>query len=33
MEIFVLNPFVLEKLSMFPRMWDDALMHREDLKG
>ena len=33
MEIFVLKPFVLGKFSIFSWMWNDALMHREGLKG
>ena len=33
MEIFILKPLVAEKLSVFSGMWDDALMHREGLKG
>ena len=33
MEIFFLKPFVLGKLSLFLWMWNDALMHREGLKG
>ena len=33
MEIFVQKPFVLGKLGMFSWMQNDALMHREGLKG
>ena len=33
MEIFVLKPFVVGKLSLFSGMENDALMHREGLKG
>ena len=33
MGIFVLKPFVVGKLSMFSERQNDALMHREDLKG
>ena len=33
MGIFILKPLVVEKLSLFSEMWDDALMHREGLKG
>ena len=33
MEIFHLNPLVVGELSMFPGMQNDALMHREGLKG
>ena len=33
MEIFVLKPFVVGKLSLFLGMYIDALMHREGLKG
>ena len=33
MEIFVLKPFIVEKLSLFSGMSNDALMHREALKG
>ena len=31
MEIFVLEPLVVGKLSLFSGMYDDALMHREGL--
>ena len=31
--IFVLRPLVTGKLSRFSGMWNDALMHRGDLKG
>ena len=33
MEIFVLKPFVEGKLSLFSGIYNDALTHREDLKG
>ena len=33
MEIFVLKPLTVGKLSLFTGMLNDALMHREDLKG
>ena len=33
MEIFVLKPLVVWKLNLFSGMQDDALMHREGLKG
>ena len=33
MKIFVLKPFVLGKLSLLSGMYNDALMHREGLKG
>ena len=33
MEIFFLKPLVLGKLSVFSEMKNDALMHREGLKG
>ena len=33
MEIFVLKPLFLGKLSMFSGMSNDALMHRGGLKG
>ena len=33
MEIFDLKPFVVGKLSLFSEMSNDALMHREGLKG
>ena len=33
MEIFILRPPVVGKLSLFSGMYNDALMHREDLKG
>ena len=33
MEIFVLKPLVIGKLSLFSGMWNDALMHRKGLKG
>ena len=33
MEIFVLKPLVVWKLSLFPGMWNDALMQSEGLKG
>ena len=29
MDIFVLKPLVLEKLSLFSGVWNDASMHRE----
>ena len=32
MEIFVLKPFIVGKLILFLGMYNDALMHREDLK-
>ena len=33
MEILIPNPLVVGKLSLFSGMQNDALMHREDLKG
>ena len=33
MEIFVLKPLVVGKLNLFSGMENDALMHREGLKG
>ena len=33
MEIFFLKPLVVGKISMFSGMYNDALMHREGLKG
>ena len=33
MEIFILKPLVVGRLSLFSDMWNDALMHREGLKG
>ena len=33
MEIFIEKPLVVGKLSLFSGILDDALMHREDLKG
>ena len=33
MEIFLLKPSVVGKLSLFSGMQNDALMHREGLKG
>ena len=33
MGIFVLKPLVIEKLSLFPGIQNDALMHPEGLKG
>ena len=33
MEIFVLKPFVVGKLRLSSVMQNDALMHREGLKG
>ena len=33
MKIFILKPLVERKLSLFSGMWNDALMHREGLKG
>ena len=33
MEIFALKPLVLGKLSLFSGMLNDALLHREGLKG
>ena len=33
MEIFVLKPLVVVKLSLFSGMSNDALMHRGGLKG
>ena len=33
MEIFVLKPLAIGKLSLFSGMWNNALMHREGLKG
>ena len=33
MEIFILKPPVVGKLSMFSGIKNDALMHREGLKG
>ena len=32
MEIFILKPLVIGKLSLFSGMENDALMHREGLK-
>ena len=33
MEILIKKPLVVGKLSLFSGMWNDASMHREDLKG
>ena len=33
MEISILKPLVVGKLSLFLGMYNDALMHREGLKG
>ena len=33
MEIFIPTTFVVEKLSLFSWMQNDALMHHEGLKG
>ena len=33
MEIFILKPLVVGKLILFSEMQNDALMHREGLKG
>ena len=33
MEIFILKPLVVGKLGQFLGMSNDALMHREGLKG
>ena len=33
MKIFVLKPFIIEKLSVFSGMYNDALLHREGLNG
>ena len=33
MEIFIVKPLVVEKLSLFTVMWNDALMRRAGLKG
>ena len=33
MEIVIKKPLVVWKLSLFSGMWNDALMHREGLKG
>ena len=33
MEILVLKPFVVGKVNVFSGMSNDALMHREGLKG
>ena len=33
MNMFVLNPLVLRELSHFSEIQNDALMHREGLKG
>ena len=33
MEIFILKPLVVGRLSLFSDMWNDALMQREGLKG
>ena len=33
MEIFILKPLVVGKLSIFSEMQNDALMHCENLKG
>ena len=33
MKFFIKKPFVVEKLGLFSGMSNDALMHREDLKG
>ena len=33
MEIIIIKPLVVGKLSLFTGMLNDALMHREDLKG
>ena len=33
MKFFILKPFVVGKLSLFSGMQNDALLHREGLKG
>ena len=33
MEISILKPLVVGELGLFSGMWNDALMHREGLKG
>ena len=33
LEIFALKPFVVGKLGLFSGMFNDAVMHREGLKG
>ena len=33
MEIFILKPLDVGKLLLFSGMYNDALMHRESLKG
>ena len=33
MEIIIIKPLAVGKLSVFSGMWNDALMHREGLKG
>ena len=33
MGIFILKPLVVEKLGLFSGMQNDALVHREGLKG
>ena len=33
MEISVLKPLVVGKLSLFSEMWNEALLHCEGLKG
>ena len=33
MEIFILKPLVIGKIGLFSGISNDALMHREDLKG
>ena len=33
MEISILKPLVVGKLSLFSGMWNDDLMHHEGLKG
>ena len=33
MEILILKPQVVHKLSVFAGMWNDVLLHREGLMG
>ena len=33
MEIFILKPPVVGELGLSSGMWNDDLMHREDVKG
>ena len=33
MEIYIKKNLVVGKLSLFSGLWNDALMHREGLKG